>query len=490
MTLKAGISGLRGTSPDLSPECVVAYARAWAGLLLEQQARPAVALGRDGRRSSAMVADLVRGALLGSGCQVWDLELTLTPTVQYTLSHRSDLCGGVMVTASHNPPPWNGLKFLNAQGFFQDQAAWDRLTAGLGYPASSIGLDQVAPVTPWSNEALEAHRQGILQVLPQAAIRSARLRVALDACNSGAIHWQPLLESLGCEVIATNTEVHGYFGRPPEPLPAHLEGLAYLVRQSGCDLGLAADPDGDRLALVDEQGQPVSEEHTVVLCAQSWLRQTAGPVVVNVVTTHALDEAIDGTPVYRTAVGEMNVVQGLQTHQGVFGGEGSGGIILPAVHLARDGMVAAGLVLNLLAATGQPLSALVAALPPWVSVKAKLTPTDVVADDLRTLFQTWRTQPPQLTVSAQALILASQDGLLALELDNDQVLLRGKLPSGQPFSATTAAGRLPPVLDILAQSAPTLDLTDGLKAAGRGAWLSVRPSNTEPILRLMGEYRT
>lgn len=498
MALKVGISGLRGTvedgQPGLTPDLVVAYTAAFAAWLRGQggETVPLVAVGRDGRRSSPMLAALVRGTLLAAGCRVADLGLTLTPTVQFFVSHTPDVRGGVMVTASHNPLEWNGLKFLDANGRFLDLDVWttlkQRVEAG-DFPW--VSLPDIPGASEWGQEALTAHRQAVLAAVSPEAVRRARLRVALDACNSGAVHWIPAFEELGCEVVACHTEHHGFFARHPEPLPQHLETLCALVRRAGCHVGFAADPDGDRLVLVDERGNPVSEEHTVVLCARERVRHRRGAVVVNVVTTHALEDALPHVPVHRTPVGEMHVVNGVLATDAVLGGEGSGGIIVPDVHLARDGLAAAALVLNLLAHESRPLSALVAEIPAWHSVKMRLVPEGGSADDLRTLFAEWQSESPAVHVTPQTVRIGGQRAELCLYVSGATLCLEGMLPDGRSVRGE-AAGEDEKVAVLVARLAaepPTVDLRDGIKLSGSGAWLSLRPSNTEPILRLMGEIR-
>ncbi|GAP62280.1 phosphomannomutase [Ardenticatena maritima] len=497
MALKFGISGLRGTIGDeadnLTPDVVLAYARAFGAWVRENSPMrtPLVALGYDGRRSSPMIADLVRGGLLSSGCAVLDLGLSLTPTVQFTVSHHATVAAGVMVTASHNPLPWNGLKFVDGEGRFIPLDVWARLheiveRAGWVW----LPLTQIPHVRPWHDEAHRRHMQAVLNAVPVEAIRGARLRVALDACNGGAARWGDMLRALGCEVIACHTEQHGFFARPPEPLPQHLGTLAALVRNAQCDVGLAADPDGDRLALVDERGDPISEEFTVVLCARERLmNRRDGVVVTNVVTTHALEDVLPNARVVRTAVGEMNVVNGVVAHEAVLGGEGSGGIIVPDVHLARDGMAAAALILSLLAQTGEPLSALVAQIPAWRMVKRKIEPRGIAADDVRALFAAWQQTPPHVECSDGHVYLASRDGSLTLAADDEGVRVEGVLPDRRRFATTLADAESRTLVQRLATTAPTLDLTDGVKLDGGDVWLSLRPSNTEPIVRLMGEWR-
>lgn len=508
MTVKTGISGLRGTvtpaGTGLTADTIVAYTRAFATHLRMQGGDPLVVMGRDGRRSARMLADLVRGALLSAGCRVVDLGCTLTPTVQYFLSHDEPprgCAGGVMITASHNPVVWNGLKFLDGQGRFLSAGTWAALHALIETDRfHSAPLDRIPMVHERGEQAFAAHRDAVVAALPAAdEIRAAGLRVALDACNGPAVRWIGLLEALGCDVVACHTEQHGYFAREPEPLPAHLGTLRRLVREAGCALGLAADPDGDRLALVDEGGEAVSEEHTVVLCARERLLHGTGPLVVNVVTTHALDEAFPDVAIHRTAVGEMNVVDGVVAHDAILGGEGSGGIIVPAVNLARDGMAAAGLILSLLAESGSALSELVTEIPRWQTVKARIDPAGVAVDAVRTLFDAWHGTAPEFETDSHRLALGDDVGRLVVRVDDAQVVLEGKLADGQQFGGSTpplrgsnAGGQAPAVGEILrrlARGQSRLDLTDGVKLVGPNAWISLRPSNTEPIIRVMGEVR-
>ncbi len=490
MTLQAGIAGLRGTidqqAANLNPATILSYAQAFGVWVKQAYPRPTVVLGRDGRNSSAMVADVVRAGLASVGCRVVDLGLTLTPTVQFTLSHGANCHAGVMVTASHNPPQWNGLKFLNCQGFFLAAADWEALeTCRRELHAPEWPLERV-PAAVTAPEAFAAHQQAVLRILPTAAIQARRFRVALDACNSGAVLWQEFLAALGCEVVACHTELHGYFSRDPEPLPAHLETLKRLVRVAHCDLGVAADPDGDRLVLVDERGEAVNEEHTVVLCARERLsRHPNGTLVVNAVTTHALEAAYPGVNIVRTAVGEMPVVAGVQAHQAILGGEGSGGIIVPQVHLARDGMAAMGLILSLLATTGCSLSALVQEIPPWRRVKCKLAlPSDLGAY-LRTLFRRWQQETPPITLQNHHIHLGHPAAQLTLAWAGDTLTLHC------PGTHTIQAHH-PELAHLWERFDPgqvTVTTTDGIKLSTPNAWFSLRPSNTEPILRLMGEYR-
>lgn len=516
MALKTGISGLRGTvasgEVSLTATSVVAWVQAFVACVQAERGkdgpldgpvdRPFIALGHDARRSSPALAALAKGALLTAGADVLDLGLTLTPTVQFAVRGDARVHAGLMITASHNPVIWNGLKFLDGQGFFIPLTWWDAMrnmlpshySGGLGSQNKlpAVPLDQVGRVQEAGNEAWQAHLQAALDVLPIETIRRQRYRVALDACNGGTIRWAEMLEALGCEAILLNTEQHGYFAREAEPLPAHLSGLRDLVPHARCDLGLAADPDGDRLVLVDAHGHAVSEEHTVVLVAMALAQRPGDTIALNVVTTHALEEAIPTATVVRTAVGEMNVVRGTIAHHAVLGGEGSGGIIIPKINMARDGLAAAGMILTLMAQQDAPLHELVARIPLWHATKTKLRATEGSPDALRALFRRWATHGPQARLTGNTLHVSSSDGYLTLTLhDNATLTMSGQLPDGGIVQANGDGRALDAIFATLDQQRDTLtlDLTDGVKLHGHGAWLSLRPSNTEPILRVMGEVR-
>ena len=507
MALKTGISGLRGTvatnQVSLTATQVISWVQAFVAQVqstqdldssnTSQKERPFIALGHDARRSSPALMALAKGALLTAGADVLDLGLTLTPTVQLTVRNDSRLDAGLMITASHNPVIWNGLKFLDSQGFFIPLTWWQGMRQAIDEETLPIvGLDQVGRIEQGGQKAWQAHLQAALDVLPIKKIQQQRYRVALDACNGGTTRWAELLEALGCEAVLLHTEQHGYFSREAEPLPAHLGALRNLVGHANCDLGLAADPDGDRLVLVDAHGHAVSEEHTVVLVAMALAQQEGDTIALNVVTTHALDEALPHAKIVRTAVGEMNVVAGAIAHDAVLGGEGSGGIIIPKINMARDGLAAAGMILTLMAEQNAPLHDLVARIPRWTAIKTKLRATEGAPDALRALFRRWNSHGPQARLTGNTLHVSSSDGFLTLILHDDSSLtMSGQLPDGGTVRANGDGTGLHDIFMNLDHQRDklALDLTDGVKLFADGAWLSLRPSNTEPIVRVMGEVR-
>lgn len=417
-----------------------------------------------------------------------DLGLTLTPTTQLYIRHAA-LDGGLMVTASHNPIIYNGLKFLDHQGFFLPLEWWGKMEARIAKgELPTVGLDAIGRVVDKREAAWDAHLTAAIKSVTLDDIRARRLRVALDACNGGALRWVEFLEACGCEVLVLHSEQHGYFSREAEPLPQHLSALQQLVRHAHCDIGFAADPDGDRLVLVDANGNTVSEEHTVVLVAMArFRRSTRGTLVVNVVTTHAIEDVVLAT-VIRTPVGEMNVVEGVLKHGALLGGEGSGGIIVPQINLARDGLAAIAMILRLMVEEQRALHELVERIPHWKSIKSKVTAATSV-DTLRNLFSLWVEEPPTLSMSTELLEVASDAGFLRLARTAESVFLRVETRRGEPFTAEGSAADLEPLFTALADGNPTLTLTDGVKVATQDAWLSLRPSNTEPIVRIMGEIR-
>jgi phosphomannomutase len=369
--------------------------------------------------------------MAASGLDVLDLGLAPTPTAQLTVEALG-LDGGIIVTASHNPQEWNALKFMGRGGRFLDRAEADAFFGLVDqgrWPASP------GPGTVRRDAAaVGRHLDALLSLpwLPVARIRARRFRVALDCVRgAGATVMPALLERLACRVEAIHLEPDGRFPREPEPVPEHLGELGELVRRSGAEAGLAVDPDVDRLAVVDETGRPIGEDYTLAFAVRAVLPHLKGPVVTNLSTSLVVDDAARdfGLRVERSPVGEANVVERMRELGAVVGGEGNGGVILPAVHLGRDAPVAAALVLSLLASRGEPVSQVVASAPRYAIVKAKL---------------------------------------------------------GRP------AGALEGWYEALARLLPgaTPDRQDGLRLALADRWLHARPSGTEPVVRIIAEAPT
>lgn len=430
------ISGVRGIVGDsLTPEVVLRFAAgfgAWARR--GRDGRAAVVLGRDARTSGPLLAQAAAAGLTGVGVDVLEVGLVPTPTVQLEVE-RQRAQGGIVITASHNPIEWNALKFVGPDGMFLDAADGKAVrlgaeTADLPWVDwSAIGGSRAVP------DAVAHHLDRTLASLPDtAAIAARRFHVALDCVRgAGGVIMPALLERLGCRVTAINTATDGRFPRAPEPIPEHLDELSRLVRDTGADLGMAVDPDVDRLALVDETGRPIGEDYTLAFAVHAVLGRAVSPpgareVVCNLSTSLVVDDAAraHGAVVVRTPVGEAHVARTAVSRRSVMAGEGNGGVIFPTVHAGRDAPVAAALALELLARERRTVSQIVALGPRYVILKAKVPRAEA-------------------------------------DLDSIYRALGDRFPG---------AAR---------------DTADGLRLAWPDRWVHVRPSGTEPVVRLMAE---
>jgi phosphomannomutase len=372
--LVISVSGIRGIAFDpLSPEVCCRFASALGTAL----GRGAYVVGRDTRLSGETLKHAVVSGLAATGSGVVDLGIAATPTIQLAVEH-VHARGGVAITASHNPAQWNALKLISAAGTFLERADIDRVTSlfesgPLGYST----YDQAGAF----DEDREAGRRHIDRVLglgylDLAKLRGRRFKVAIDCVNGAACVVIPeLLAGLGCDVLPLNSEPTGVFARNPEPLPENLGALCELVRSKGADIGLAFDPDGDRLALIDERGEAIGEDFTLAIAADLVLGRRRGPVVTNLSTSMVVEQVAKrrGVPCYRSPIGEINVVSMMKQVASVIGGEGNGGVILPDVHYGRDALVGAALVLQALAEAGGSLSEMVAKHPRYVILKQKVS---------------------------------------------------------------------------------------------------------------------
>ena len=443
-TLMISVSGIRGqVGTDLTPELVARYAAAlgaWVSRSDRPTARPpdrpAIVLGRDARTSGSMFTRAATAGLMSVGIDVIDLGIVPTPTVQLAVEHHR-AAAGLILTASHNPIEWNALKFVGPDGIFLDADAGKavRTLAEQGPPRSGwngLGMVKKDP------DAIARHLDAILALpmIDVAMIRSREFTVAVDCVRgAGAGAIIPLLERLGCRVHGINLEMDGRFPRAPEPVPENLGELGQLVRRSGAHIGLAVDPDVDRLALVDETGQPIGEDYTLAFAVRVVLDGrlkggTTPTVVVNLSTSLVVEDAarLRGARFIRAPVGEANVARSIRDEGALIGGEGNGGVMLPALHIGRDAPLGVALILQLLAKTGVTLSQLVDESPRYTIVKAKASR----GSDLTILYDRLRCRFPDAVV----------------------------------------------------------DERDGLRLAWPDRWLHVRPSGTEPILRLIAEAPT
>ena len=369
--LISGISGIRGIAGEsFTLEVARRYAAAFA-VSLEPGA--SVVLGRDTRPSGAGFAAAVSEALVEAGCRVVDCGVCSTPAAKLMVTGLG-AAGGVAVTASHNPAPWNGLKLIRSDGIFLDagQAAGveDRFRSG-----ESRRLPGGSETSLDSASVCNLHVDRVLEQIDAASIREASLRVAVDPCNgAGCLELALLLERLGVEAGFINAAPDGNFAHEPEPLPANLGQLGEAVREQGADLGFAVDPDADRAALVGPDGAPLGEDYTLALAVAAVTARRPGPVVTTLSTSQIVSDAAgrNGCPVTLTAVGEVHVVEKMLEERAVIGGEGNGGVILAGAVPGRDAAAAVAVVLEALAVSGASLPELAASLPAYAIEKRKL----------------------------------------------------------------------------------------------------------------------
>jgi phosphomannomutase len=444
-TLMVSVSGVRGlVGTDLTPEVVARWAAAfgiWArdGLRPSgrRAVRPSIVVGRDARTSGLMFARAATAGLNSIGCDVIDVGLVATPSVQLAVEHHR-AAGGIILTASHNPIEWNALKFVGPDGIFLNSVAGTRVRELAA--RESLPRAQVTAIgdVKTDADAIARHLDAVLALrgVDVRAIRRRRFRVALDTVRgAGGAVMPELLERLGCRVAAINLETDGLFPRPPEPVPENLKALGALVRRKKADIGIAVDPDVDRLAIVDEKGRPIGEDYTLAFAIRAVLgrsdSRTAGrPVVCNLSTSLVVEDAAReyGARVVRAPVGEAHVARKIIELKAVIGGEGNGGVMYPALHVGRDAPVGLALVLSLLARERVRVSEIVARAPRYTIVKAKVER----GARLEAVYESLRKQFPDAQVDTQ----------------------------------------------------------DGLRLSWPDRWLHVRPSGTEPIIRLIAEAPT
>src|SRR5437763_1791270 len=375
-TLMVGVSGVRGiVGKDLTKEIVARRERAFGAWASEngkretaREKRDAVVVGRDARTSGPAFAAAVTAGLTSVGCDVIDVGLVPTPTVQLAVEHHH-AGGGIAITASHNPIEWNALKFIGPDGIFLDGAEGTRVAELAAKPAG-YGMRDAGCVTT-DPGAVERHLDAVLRLsaIDVEGIRKRKFTVALDAVRgAGGPPMRELLERLGCEVAGINLETDGRFPRAPEPVPENLGGLSTLVKRAGAALGIAVDPDVDRLAIIDETGEPIGEDYTLAFAIRAAMGGKGGKggkriVECNLSTSLVVEDAARecDAEVVRTPVGEVHVARAILRLTAVIGGEGKGGVMYPALHAGRAAPLAAALLLALLAAAGRRAGPLLAA---------------------------------------------------------------------------------------------------------------------------------
>jgi len=441
MTLIKSISGIRGTiggevSENLTPIDAVKFAAAYGTWLKQQRNKEnyRVVVGRDARISGEMIQNLVMNTLVGLGIHVIDVGLSTTPTVEVAVPmEHAD--GGIILTASHNPKQWNALKLLNAKGEFLNAVEGQKILDIAESDAMTFAeVDDLGKIT--KNEAyIDLHIDEVLNLpsVNKKAISDANFKVVVDGVNStGGIAIPLLLERLDVHVVKLFCEPNGHFPHNPEPLKEHLTDLSEAVVKERADLGIVVDPDVDRLAFMDENGNMFGEEYTLVACADYVLSKTPGNTVSNMSSTRALRDVTEkhGGMYEASAVGEVNVVELMKKNNVVIGGEGNGGIIYPELHYGRDALVGVALFLSLLAEKNMTVSQLKATYPIYFMSKKKIQLT------------------PQLDVDALLKTMASN------------------------------------------YANETLTTIDGVKIDFADSWVHLRKSNTEPIIRIYTEAKS
>lgn len=372
-TLMVSVSGIRGIVGDgLDPHTIVKYASAYADFC----GKGKIIVGSDGRITGGLVNNLITGTLIAKGNEVIDIGICPTPTVLYNVK-KLGAVGGIAISASHNPNEWNALKLLNGKGEFmtleENQQMLELLESSNNKYES---WEKIGKVVSYA-DGLKNHMQEVLKMkyIDVEAIRERKFKVLLDCVNgAGAYCMAELLKEFGCEVIEMNCEKSGIFPRLPEPIPENLTKTMEAVKMHGADLGIVVDPDVDRLVLITDKGEPFSEENTIAQAVRFVLSKEKGNVAVNLSTTRAVDDIANkfDCKVFRSPVGEANVVAKMQEVDAVIGGEGSGGVIFPALQYGRDALVGTAIILQHLVEFGGTISELKDAMPKYFIAKRKI----------------------------------------------------------------------------------------------------------------------
>ena len=415
-------SGLRGIAEDhFTPELIDQYILAF---ITTQNIKSCV-IGRDGRPSGKQIAQWVIDSLHKKGINVDNCGLATTPTMQI-MTENENYDGGIVITASHNPSEYNGLKFLQTDGTFLSPDQCEELFKAVDQNVSINSPDSLGVVSDYST-ANEEHIEKVLaaKCIDADNIRKKKFKVVIDAVNGAGSFILPILcEQLGCEVVTMNCNGDGNFTREAEPLAENLNELEQKVLSDRADIGFATDPDGDRLSIVSNKGKAIGEEYTLVLAVKNFINSQESIVVTNLSTSMMLDNIADKT--IRTKIGEAHVVKKMNELNIAIGGEGNGGVILKEVHLGRDSLVAISMILNLLSLSGKSISDEISNIPKYLMIKDKIhIDSKIDFDSLENIF------------------------------DCDEI---NKL--------------------------------DGIKFSWPNKWIHIRQSNTEPIIRIFAEAST
>jgi phosphomannomutase len=429
-SLKIGITGVRGVVGEtFTPELVVGFAQAFGTYLDSGR----ILVGSDTRSSRPMVRSAVLAGLLATGCEVIDLGICPTPSLQLAIKWL-EADGGISITAGHNPEPWNALKFVRGDGLYLNTMQADELL-DIFHQAefAKAGWEQIQSKVE-ERDAITHHLETLVRAFDVQAIRARRLTVAVDCCNSSCSLLSPRwLEALGCDVLAVNDDPTAPFPHIPEPKPQTMAQLRAVVLAGHASIGFAHDADGERLGIVTEAGEILSEEATLAVACEIQLRRETGTVVTNVSTSSSIDAiaARHGANVIRTPVGQAFISEAMIENRAVIGGEGSGGVICPRVQLTHDSAAAVGLILEYMAESGQPLSELYAELPRFTMIKHNVA-----------------VEPNRI----HSLVQKVYEELERENIESDQ--------------------------------------TDGIKVSWPDGWVHIRVSNTESLIRIIAEAET
>ncbi len=423
MSLLFSISGLRGlVDKDLTPEIIRKYAASFGSYIGPGK----IVVGRDARKSGLPYLRAVIQGLNSVGCQVLDLGIVPTPTVLFIVKHNRAK-GGIAITASHNPIQWNALKFVSSQGRFLSRREFIHFSKQTEKTVQASGITEMVTKSRELASSVQLHISRILHVFKPI---KETLSVGVDAVNgAGSFALPKVLEMMGCQVFRLNCRFSSRFPRAPEPRPRSLTALCGLVKQKGLDLGVACDPDCDRLAVVDEKGRAIGEDKTLVMAADFLLEQKTGAVVTNFSTTALMDDIVKKyrCRIYRTRVGEANVVSKMLKTNALIGGEGNGGVIYPAVNFTRDALVAAAIIVKLILRRHQTLSQIIEQYPKYYMQKEKIE------------------------------ISRKQ---FASKMEKLKCVMNGRVSHA-----------------------------DGIRITTKDCWLHIRPSQTEPFIRIIGEAK-
>jgi len=429
LSLKISVSGVRGIVGDsLTPQLASNFAQAFGTYM----GRGKIIVGRDARSSGLMLQKAVVSGLLSVGCQPVDIEICPIPS-SMILTKESRARGAIVVTASHNPPEWNGLKFINGKGLFLNPSQVQEFLDIYHQGVFSWVKPDKYKMPAYESFPTRPHLDKLMNYLDVESIKKKKFRVVADCCHGAGSRLLPeFLENLGCRVFLTDSSTTSRAPLHYEPTADNISHVCREVRTQGADVGFAQDADADRLAIIDERGIALGEELTLALAVDYVLSRKSGPVVVNLSTTRAIEDIAQkyGAPLFRTKIGEINVVEQILQRKAVIGGEGNGGVVFPPIHACRDSFAAMGLTLEAMSSSGRTVSGLRRRIPRYIMVK------DKIAGSFGEAFRFIR-------------------------------LLRRKYEDREHVSTV-----------------------DGLKIDFKDSWLHIRASNTEPIIRIIAEAKT